>query len=94
MKSYRIKEVQLSSNNNIFYPQYKDDDCAGYFNPTDPDAVNGLTEWQTFYFWKNNHMELRSYTNIVDAINFIKEHFIESSNLTIGVVYHPVDPTK
>jgi hypothetical protein len=86
MTHYRVKEVKITPTVSYFYPQYKEDGCAGYFNPNDSDAVNGITEWQTFP-GESRHLDIDS------AMYQIRNYIIAHKNHTgLEVVYHPIDP--
>lgn len=99
MRHYRIKE-EVYPHGSVYYPQYKDDNCAGYNNwPEDPDAVNGLTEYSYFLIDKIGRRNMTKYntTDIRHAQNAIYEDMkveLEKQKKYIKVVYHeiPIEP--
>jgi len=93
MRQYRIKE-EIRRKGSTFTPQYKDDDCTGYYNPDDPEAVHGYTEWNTF-LCRDNTYDLQGLIifktdNIQDALNKIDEDKNPREKI-INVVYHKID---
>lgn len=90
MKQYRIKE-EVYPHGSVYYPQYKDDNCAGYANwPKDPDAVNGITEYS--YFLIDKETEYHT-TDIRRAQNVIYDDIkieLEKQKKYIKIVYHEI----
>jgi hypothetical protein len=99
MRHYRIKE-EVYPHGSVYYPQYKDDDCAGYANwPKDPDANLGITEYSYFLIEKTGWPTKTEYhtTDIRHAQNMIYEDMkfeLERQKKYIKIVYHeiPIEP--
>ena len=97
MRQYRIKE-EVYPHGSVYYPQYKDDNCAGYANwPKDPDAVNGLTEYSYFLINENSPFKSEYHTtDIRHAQNMIYEDMkfeLERQKKYTKIIYHEI-PTE
>jgi len=93
MRQYRIKE-EIRPKGSTFTPQYKDEDCTGYYNPDDTDAVNGYTEFNTFLvrdlIYDHRGLIIFKTDNIQDALDKIDEDKNPREKI-INVVYHIID---
>jgi len=98
MRQYRIKE-EVYPHGSVYYPQYKDDNCAGYTSwPNDPDAVNGVTEYSYFLIDKPGWPTRTEYntTDIRHAQNLIYEDMkvvAEMQKKYTKIIYHEI-PTE
>lgn len=93
MRQYRIKE-EIFQHGSRFTPQYKDEDCSGYYNPSDPDAVAGYTEFNTFLVkdLTYDHRGLIVFTtnNLQEAMDKIEDDKNKIQHV-VKVIYHEIN---